>query len=486
MSGGSVRVGSGSPLAGVLRLVAGDGVARALNLVTLLVLARVLGTGAYGVLEIGITASMYLLWVADFGVELWATRAVARGMSARAAAACVYRLRVPWCVAVNAAFLVGVMLLAEGRAQGVLVLASGAVLVQSLQLRWLLLGEGRFAASSLASVLGALCFGVGCGLFVRDEGDLVAAAAARSAGELVALVVQAVLARGSIAVDGLVDGAGGVGGVRVGERPGLGEVLRDSVPLGLASGLALMSYNLDTLLLAWMRGEEEVGLYAAAYKPVSVVLLGTSTFFVGFFPAMSRVLAEAPGRAGGILADAMRLVTTVALPAAGLGAWFAPLVMGIVYGSAYDAGIESMRLLSITVAVVGVRSVFRHLTTSAGMFRTDLVCAAVSVGVNVACNLALIPRLGGAGAAISTIVSEAVWMLMAGRVVSRRIAPVGRALGAAAAPMAATVASLGAAWGAMALGLNVWWQLAASVAVLGAVMMGLGHGQRVWASLRQG
>ena len=72
-----------NPFRNILHLSLGDFIAKSLNFLAFIYLARLLGVTNYGVLEFALAILTYFLLFADGGLELWATREAARGKSPR-------------------------------------------------------------------------------------------------------------------------------------------------------------------------------------------------------------------------------------------------------------------------------------------------------------------------------------------------------------------------------------------------------------------
>jgi len=87
------KASSVSPFRNILRLSVGDFLAKTLNFLAFVYLARVLGVASYGVLEFASSILTYFLLLADGGLELWATREAAEGRDLRELAARVVPLR---------------------------------------------------------------------------------------------------------------------------------------------------------------------------------------------------------------------------------------------------------------------------------------------------------------------------------------------------------------------------------------------------------
>ena len=67
-----------NPFRNILKLAAGDFLAKTLHFFTFVYLAPVLGVNTFGVLEFANSLLTYLLLLADAGMEIWSTREAAQ------------------------------------------------------------------------------------------------------------------------------------------------------------------------------------------------------------------------------------------------------------------------------------------------------------------------------------------------------------------------------------------------------------------------
>jgi O-antigen/teichoic acid export membrane protein len=86
--------------------------------------------------------------------------------------------------------------------------------------------------------------------------------------------------------------------------------------------------------------------------------------------------------------------------------------------------------------LVVLRVTLRQYLAASGRQRLDLGCASAATAVNVGLNFLLIPSYGIIGAALATLVSEAIW-ITAAVYSSSRLAPVPTLLTQLARPLAA-------------------------------------------------
>jgi O-antigen/teichoic acid export membrane protein len=198
-------------------------------------------------------------------------------------------------------------------------------------------------------------------------------------------------------------------------------LMRDSWPL-ILSALAIMVYmKIDQIMLGQMVGDEAVGIYAAAVRVSEIWYAIPGLIVASVFPA----ILEAKERSEAYyharlqkLYDLMVVISVVvALP---MTFWATPLV-GLLFGEAYIQGgaVLAIYIWALVFISLGLASGKWFLTENRqvlGLQRT--VAGAVA---NVGLNLWLIPNHGAVGAAIATVISQAIaaWLFDSMQAVTR-------------------------------------------------------------------
>jgi O-antigen/teichoic acid export membrane protein len=464
-----------NPFRSILRLSIGDLLAKIFSFLAFVYLARVLGVEDYGTLEFARAALVYVLLFGDLGLEFWATRQAARGADLTTLAGRVIPLRALFGCAT---FLTLLGLLAvlptSARAKTLVVIFAAALVPQSVSLRWAFMGTQQMRQVALALVLAQSLFLAGTLLVVRGPVDLYTVAVVYMVAELAA--AGWLLRRFATRHGGLR--------FRFTLRGALAAV-RSALPLGAAHGLAFMSFNFDSLLLGVLQGPVAVGLYGAAYKPVTVLLAVPVTYFVGLFPVLSRTWAAGPAAFDSLVRRSLLLAATFAVPVGVGGMLVAAPVLDLLFGVRYAAAVPALQILVWSAVLVMLRGTLRQGLNAAGYAMVDLRCAGLATGLNVLLNLAVIPVWGFMGAAGATLASEIVWLAAATHAFKRHVVVIHmwRVLMrpvAAGAVMAVT----------MVLASPLPWpaRLVLGVAVYSVVLLVLGGGRAVvglWAEERQ-
>lgn len=419
--------GSSHSFRPILSLAAGDLVGKSLHFLAFVYLARTLGVGSYGVLEFALSALTYVLYLADGGLEAWATRETARTEQIRSLVGRVLPLRALLSLIAFGVLAVCLPLLPPYPSLDPLLLLFGLTLLpQALNLRWVFMGREKMARVAMGQLVSQAVFAILVVALVRNPAGLLLVAGARLAGD----AAMALYFARRFAVTH--------GGLRLPfsiEAPG--RVLRPALTIGVSRGLGLLMYNFDSLLLGFLAGAAEVGLYGVAYKPVTVALALPATWFVGLFPLLSRSWAEGTEAFGRVVRRSLGWSAAIALPIGVGGTFLASPIIRFLFGPAYIDAAPALQLLSWSAVLVVLRGTHRWALQAAGLLRVDLLCASLAAAFNVSLNLVLIPRYGIVGAATATVAAEAVWLVAVSLSFHRWLMPAGLLAPLARAALAA-------------------------------------------------
>jgi len=381
-----------------------------LALVNSIILARALGAerlGAYAY-AMGLAALFGLL--PNFGLNTVVTRAVAQQPDTWIA---VLRAAVhaqAWLAGIALAAIpaFAAMLPAQPVPIGYVVLAALQMTIGILSWPYLavLAGHSRFdRVATIELVAGVLGTAALLGA-VALQGGVVAVLSAH-----VLASVGAVLMAKRVAQPFLGSG----------RTPPIGiiAILKQAAPFGAVAAAQSLYTRVDILLLGQMASTVAVGLYSVAYKPTNMIVYLGGTIAVTLFPLM----AVAP-RAGTPIPfqRAMRWLGSVGPAVALTLSGLAGPVLQLLYGVEYVAAAPILAVLAWSVVANWLYMPLGTALQARGQERWWLASMVGALLLNGAVNFWAIPRWGGIGAAVATLVSEAA-LLAAG------VLLVGRSLG---------------------------------------------------------
>ena len=212
-----------------------------------------------------------------------------------------------------------------------------------------------------------------------------------------------------------------------------------ALPLGFSGFLFQVNSNIDIVILGFMRSDEEVGWYSAAYK-IILLLIGFGGFLgVAVFPMMSRYYKESIEKLTKLIYYHFKAMIFFGLPVAVGGIILAPKIINLFYGGNYRESILAFQILLGYLFLSYAMAPFFFLLQAVGKTRYFLFVAAVAAITNVCLNIILIPKYSLIGAAVATVMSNFVIFIALYVYSSRKIIPVS----ISRSFMVAAVASLG-------------------------------------------
>jgi len=192
------------------------------------------------------------------------------------------------------------------------------------------------------------------------------------------------------------------------------QLLQRAAPFFAISLIAALYADIDKLFLFSMQDTMTVGLYAAAYRLVSLPTQFSSSFHQAVYPMLSKH-AGLPDRVlfVEIFRRSTRYLMFAAVPLSVAVTALAERIVQIVYGAAYVQATTALQVLIWAHALEFFNPFFGRVLFSMDRQRLVLMAAVVGTGVNILLNLVLIPVFSLTGAAIATLVSAGVifWFL---------------------------------------------------------------------------
>ena len=186
------------------------------------------------------------------------------------------------------------------------------------------------------------------------------------------------------------------------------QLLQDSWPL-IFSGLVIMIYmRIDQVMIKEMLGEKEVGLYSAAVRLSEVWYFIPMIITNSLFPSIVNAKKVSEELYNSRLQRLYTLMVwgaiSIALPMTFLSDWLVTLL----YGEAYKAAGQVLMINIWAGAFVFLGVASSKWFISEGLQKYFTINTAFGAVANIFLNLLLIPRYGIYGAAIATVLSQAL------------------------------------------------------------------------------
>jgi O-antigen/teichoic acid export membrane protein len=250
------------------------------------------------------------------------------------------------------------------------------------------------------------------------------------------------------------------------------DLLRKGLPYAYAGAMITLLFDVDAVLLEAMRGATEVGFYRAPVQVLGGLTLIPRVIGYAFIPTMAALHATSPPAVSELYRRGSKYLLVVGLPIAAFGALEAPRFVQLLFGSEYAPSAMAARILIPAAAFMFLSNFGETTLACIDRWRTIVVVSTLTLVLNVALNLAWIPRYGFVGSAWATLASEAAYF--AGGALALRAQGVHAAwLSSSWRPVAATAAFAITLWAGRALPLLAVAAIASSVFMAATLALGV-------------
>lgn len=197
-------------------------------------------------------------------------------------------------------------------------------------------------------------------------------------------------------------------------------LLSDAFPLGMAEILGRLTQHVGKILLAALGTPMALGLYSAAYKFLEAINPFTTNLTLPLFPVFSRLAQVSSLRVFMAYHQSLKFLYAMGIPLAVILFVFSDRIVLLFFGEAYREAEVALRLLAPAVVLLLPTSIYGYVFTALGCQRLYMRCMAASLVVNTLLDLLLIPFYSYLGAAIGTLVGQAA-LFLAGLMMLQRL-----------------------------------------------------------------
>jgi len=189
-------------------------------------------------------------------------------------------------------------------------------------------------------------------------------------------------------------------------------IILASLPFALGGILFIIYYSIDIVMLERIAGSYPTGIYNATYKLISVLTLFNSVYTSVIFPVMSKFYKNNEKLLIIIFEKTVKYLLIIMIPLAIGTMIYSTDIIYLIYGQEYDAASSVLSILIWTVCLLFVNGAFNTLLQSSHKEITTTKTYGIAATFNIVLNLIMIPRFSVNGAAITTVLSDILILII--------------------------------------------------------------------------
>lgn len=185
-----------------------------------------------------------------------------------------------------------------------------------------------------------------------------------------------------------------------------------SLPFAASSILYSLYYSIDVVMLKQFVGNYATGIYNASYKLISTLTVFYTVYTVVIFPVMSKFFKNDKKLLIISYEKSIKYLMLLIIPLAMSIMLYSLNIIQFVYGHAYDEAAQPLSILIWTVCLLFISGPGNILLNASHKEVTVTKIYFIAAIFNIGLNLVMIPYLSYNGAAITTVLSDLIIVII--------------------------------------------------------------------------
>ena len=186
------------------------------------------------------------------------------------------------------------------------------------------------------------------------------------------------------------------------------DLLSQSWALVLSAALAIIYFKIDMVMLGQIAGDGEVGIYSAAVRLSEVWYFIPTAIATSVFPALIKSRERGEKVYNARMQQLYDFLAWLGLAVGLFFTFFSDRIILLIFGEQYLAAGPILAVHIWAGIFVFLKVAMSRWLLNEGKLTFLFISSSLGAIVNVALNLYLIPRHGGMGAAVATVISYAI------------------------------------------------------------------------------
>ena len=185
-----------------------------------------------------------------------------------------------------------------------------------------------------------------------------------------------------------------------------------AIPFAITGLFYTIYYSIDVVMLTSLIGDYATGIYNATYKLISVLTLFYGIYTAVIYPVMSKFFKNDKKLLLISYEKSIKYLMLVMIPLAVATMFYSLDIIQLIYGHEYDAASSPLSILIWTVSLLFICGAGNTLLNASHKELTVTKIYAIAAAFNIILNFFMIPHFSYNGAAISTVLSDLLILII--------------------------------------------------------------------------
>lgn len=185
-------------------------------------------------------------------------------------------------------------------------------------------------------------------------------------------------------------------------------ILKEACPFAITAVFVLIYFKIDSVMLFHLKGDVAVGIYNAAYNLIFVLVFIATSIGLAVFPAIARNFRKNTPWAVKVYKGSFKILLALGIPISVGIVLLADKIINLVYGYDFNMSVFALQVIIWTLPFMFITDLSGRILGAIDKQRVVCWIAGLGALVNIVLNLVLIPKFSYIGAALATVITEAL------------------------------------------------------------------------------
>lgn len=183
-------------------------------------------------------------------------------------------------------------------------------------------------------------------------------------------------------------------------------LFKKSMPFGLFVIFGTLYFQIDTVILSYIKGDEAVGIYQAVVRLIIILMIIPEAFTESLFPRMTKYFYTSKEHLDLIYKKAFKVLLITGLPITAILLILSQKIIFFIFGESFSKSAGILQILSVVIIFRFLAYVPGTLLTAIEKQKIRMRITGLSCLINILLNLLLIPHFSFWGAAIANLLTH--------------------------------------------------------------------------------
>jgi len=185
-------------------------------------------------------------------------------------------------------------------------------------------------------------------------------------------------------------------------------IIKESYFYWLITGISILYFKIDIILLSFLQNETVVGWYTGGYRIIDMISLIPVTIVSTIFPVMSELFITSKEKLKKLYKVAFRYLLITALAIVIFFTILANPIVNLLYGDSFTNSALVLKVLILAQALMFITLLISNLLGAINKQKSVVITSAIALFINILLNLMLIPKYSFMGAGWATLIAEII------------------------------------------------------------------------------